>query len=212
MSDLPPAWIHPTALVEEGVVLGDGTKVWDGAHIRRKARIGRRCIIGEKTYIAPEVSIGDFCKLNASVYVCAGVTVEDFVMLSAHAVFTNDRFPRAGNLDLSGLQTSEVTEDTLATRVCRGATVGANATIGPGITLEPFCMVAMGAVVTKSVPAHGLVVGNPARLVGWVCRCGQVVDRFEDAPPAGERVLPCERCGGGLRAGPDGMKPLPTER
>ncbi|MBI4604756.1 MAG: N-acetyltransferase [Planctomycetes bacterium] len=193
---LAPAWTHPTALVEEGVVLGAGTKVWDGVHIRRGARIGRSTIVGEKTYIAYDVVIGDFVKINACVYICAGVAIEDFCMVSAHTVFTNDRFPRAGNLGLTGLETSAPTEDTLLTRVCRGSTIGANATIGPGITLGEFCMVGMGSVVTRDVPPHALVIGNPARHAGWVCACGRPLVKGSGAKPGGTPVeLRCERCG-----------------
>lgn len=186
--------IHPTALIEEGVEIGDGTRVWNHVHIRHHARIGRSCIVGEKTYIAYGVTIGDFVKINTAVFVCAGVTVEDFAMLSAHVVFTNDRFPRAGNHELTDLETSDVTEETLETRVGRGATVGANATIGPGVDLGDFCMVGMGAVVTHDVPAHGLVVGNPARLVGWVCQCGPPLARLSEQPLVDTEVG-CERCG-----------------
>jgi carbonic anhydrase/acetyltransferase-like protein (isoleucine patch superfamily) len=103
---LVAAWVHPTALVEQGVVLGEGTKIWDNVHLRRGARIGKSCIIGEKSYVAYDVVIGDYVKLNAAVYVCAAVTIEDFCMISAHTVFTNDRFPRAGNRELTGLETS----------------------------------------------------------------------------------------------------------
>ena len=174
---LAPPWIHPTALVEAGVTVGDGTRVWDHVHLRGGARIGRSCIIGEKTYVAYGVVIGDFCKLNAAVYVCAQVTIEDFVMIAAHVVFTNDRFPRAGNRDLTALETSDVTDETLATRVGRGATIGANATIGPGLTIGAFSMVGMGAVVTRDVAPHALVVGNPGRRIGWVCVCGHPVDK-----------------------------------
>jgi UDP-2-acetamido-3-amino-2,3-dideoxy-glucuronate N-acetyltransferase len=202
-----PAWVHPTAIVEAGVSLGEGTKIWDNAHVRRNARIGRSCIIGEKTYVAYGVTIGDHCKLNASVYVCAQVVIEDFVMLSAHTVFTNDRFPRAGNRDLSDLETSDVTDETLATRVCRGSTVGANATIGPGLVLGSFSMVGMGSVVTRTVPAYGLVVGNPARLVGWVCQCGHPLERFSGRPPEASRVLRCERCSRSFRAGEGDVRP-----
>jgi acetyltransferase-like isoleucine patch superfamily enzyme len=207
VSSLPPAWVHATAIVEPGVVLGDGTRVWDGVHLRRNARIGKSCIIGEKSYVAYDVTIGDYCKLNAAVYVCAGVVIEDFVMLSAHTVFTNDRFPRAGNPELTGLETSEVTDDTLVTRVCRGTTVGANATIGPGLVLGVFSMVGMGAVVTRSVPPHGLVVGNPARLVGWVCQCGHPLERFAGGPATLPRTLRCERCGRRYRAGVGDLTP-----
>jgi len=200
------AWVHPTALVEPGVTLGAGTKVWDGVHIRRGARIGRSCIVGEKTYIAYDVPIGDFVKLNACVYVCADVTIEDFVMIAAHTVFTNDRFPRAGNRDLTGLETSDPTEETMKCRVCRGTTIGANATIGPGITLGRFSMVGMGSVVTKHVAPHALVIGNPARHAGWVCTCGHPLDRGADPAKTAERRVDCEHCRRSFELGPSGPR------
>ncbi len=168
----PAFWAHPTAILEDGVRIGAKSRIWDGVHIRRGARLGESCIVGEKTYVAYDVEIGSWVKINAGVYVCAGVTIGDFCMIAAHTVFTNDRFPRAGNPELTGLETSEPTEDTLRTRVDRGATIGANATIGPGLTLGEFSMVGMGSVVTRDVAPHRLVAGNPARPVGWVCRCG----------------------------------------
>lgn len=195
MSVPKPAFIHPTALVEEGVTLGAGTKVWDNVHIRRGARIGHDCIVGEKSYVAYDVVIGDFVKINASVYVCAGVEVGDFCMLSAHVVFTNDRFPRAGNEDLTGLETSDPTEETLLTQLGKGVTIGANATIGPGLKLGEFCMVGMGSVVAADVAPYSLVFGNPARHKGWVCACGHPLLRLTDGQaviPAGE--LDCTRC------------------
>lgn len=208
MSDRP-AVIHPTALVEEGVVLGPGTRVWDNVHIRRGARLGHDCIVGEKSYVAYDVVIGDYVKINASVYICAGVAIEDFCMLSAHTVFTNDRFPRSGRPDLGGLETSDPTEETLLTRVGRGVTTGANATIGPGVLLGEFAMVGMGSVVTHDVPPHALVIGNPARVAGWVSACGHPLLRGSEAiaaPGAAPRDIACGRCGrtyvrdaGGLR-------------
>lgn len=190
-----PAWIHPTALVEEGVVLGPGTRVWDGVHIRRGARIGHDCIIGEKSYVAYDVTIGNYVKINASVYVCAGVAIEDFCMLSAHTVFTNDRFPRSGDRTLSGLETSDPTEETLLTRVRRGVTTGANVTIGPGVDLGEFAMIGMGSVVTRNVPAHALVVGNPARIAGWLSVCGEPLVRAAEMESKAKRDLHCHRCG-----------------
>lgn len=205
MSDTPAAWIHPTALVEEGVVLGAGTRVWDNVHIRRGARVGHDCIVGEKSYVAYDVVIGNYVKINAAVYICAGVAIEDFCMLSAHTVFTNDRFPRSGRRDLTGLETSDPTGETLLTRVGRGVTIGANATIGPGVHLGEFAMVGMGAVVTREVPPHALVVGNPARIAGWVSACGHPLLRGHEnaagpgaaasGPGAAARELTCERCG-----------------
>ncbi len=174
-----PARVHPTAIVEDDVTLGSDTAVWDGAHLRAGAVIGRGCILGEKTYVAGGARIGDLCKLNAAVYVCAGVTLDDGVMVAAHTVFTNDRTPRATDADLGALRPSEPDARTLHTTVGRGASVGANCTIGPGLTLGAWCMVGMGSVVTHDVEPHALVVGNPARRVGTVCRCGEVVAKAD---------------------------------
>lgn len=207
MSSPAPAFqVHPTAIVEDGVEIGAGTKIWDGVHIRRGARLGESCIVGEKTYVAYDVRVGSFCKLNACVYVCAGVTIGDFCMIAAHTVFTNDVYPRAGNRELTGLETSEPTADTLETRVGRGTTIGANATVGPGLTLGEFSMVGMGSVLTRDVAPHQLMAGNSARPIGWVCRCGERL-----ALPAGagaERLeAACERCGRRWTLGTSGLEP-----
>ena len=186
--------IHPTAIIEDGVLLGKGTSVWDNVHIRHDAVIGTECIIGEKTYIAYDVQIGDRVKINAMVYVCYGVTIEDGVMISAGTVFTNDRFPRATTADLSALRSSAPDEETLPTLVKAGATIGAGCTIGNDLTIGRFAMIGMGSVVTKSVPDFHLALGNPARSVGAVCRCGQLLTRFADSdvsPVAEEIRCPC---------------------
>lgn len=191
--------IHATALVENDVTIGDGTAVWDHAHLRSGARVGRDCIIGEKAYLAGGVIVGDRVKINACAYLCAGVHLADGVMVAAHVVFTNDRFPRATDPDLRELLASVPGPATEATFVGRGATLGANATIGPGLRIGEFAMVGMGAVVVADVPAHGLVVGNPARLVGLVGRDGRPVLRLKvgEGLPAQTRV-PCAD-GGVLR-------------
>ena len=189
--------IHPTAFVETGVEIGAGSSVWDNVHIRTGAKIGPQCIVGEKTYIAYDVAIGPRCKINAFVYICAGVTLETGVMVSAGTIFTNDRFPRATTPDLDELRSSAPDEHTLSTLVKEGATLGAGCRIGPGLTIGRFAMVGMGSVVTRSVSDFTLVVGNPARPVAAVCRCGNPVLRYADHTPPPSVEASCKACGRG---------------
>lgn len=186
--------VHPTALIEDGVEIGDGTSIWDHVHVRGPARIGAECIIGEKTYVAYGVEVGDRVKINAFVYLCTGVTIEDGVMISAGVIFTNDRFPRATTPDLQALRGSEPDETTLPTRVRAGATLGAGAVIGCGLEIGRFAMVGMGAVVTRTVGDFHLVLGNPARSVGAVCRCGQPVARWPAGAPPAKELATCVSC------------------
>lgn len=189
------ARVHPTAIVEDGVVLGEGTAVWDNVHLRAPSEIGRDCIIGEKTYVAYGVHIGDRVKLNAFVYVCAGVTIHDGVMVSAGTIFTNDRFPRATTPDLSALRPSDPDEHTRPTLVGEGATIGAGCVVGNDLAIGRFAMVGMGSVVTRSVADFGLVLGHPARLVGWVCRCGEPLRRLGEGETGMREDLTCAACG-----------------
>lgn len=186
--------IHPTAIIEDDVEIGAGTSVWDNVHIRHGARIGEQCIVGEKTYIAYDVQIGNLVKINAFVYICNAVTIEDGVMISAGTVFTNDRFPRATMPDLKTLRSSEPDEHTLPTLVRAGATIGAQCTIGNDLEIGRFAMVGMGALVTKSVPDFYLVVGSPARSIGCVCRCGQLLVRFAEHQPKDAAEIACREC------------------
>ncbi len=172
--------IHPTAILEPGVVIGPGSAVWDSVHIRHDTRLGDECIVGEKTHIAYGVRIGHRVKINSFVYICNAVTIEDGVMISAGTIFTNDRFPRATTPDLKHLRTSEPDEHTLPTLVKEGATIGAGCIIGNDLSIGRFAMIGMGSVVTKCVPDFHLAIGNPARSIGVVCRCGQLVSRFTD--------------------------------
>ena len=187
--------VHPTAIVEEGVEIGAGTRVWDNVHIRSPARVGADCIVGEKTYVAYDVDIRDRVKINAFVYVCAGVTIEDGVMISAGTVFTNDRFPRATLPDLSALRPSAPDERTWPTLVQQGATIGARSVVGCDLRIGRWSMVGMGSVVTRSVPAFHLVVGQPARAVACVCRCGEPFLRFDAGTAPTSAGLTCGACG-----------------
>ena len=192
---LPEPRIHPTALIEPGVRIGPGTSIWDNVHIRHSTEIGEQCIVGEKSHISYSVRIGNRVKINAFVYICTAVTIEDGVMLSAGTIFTNDRFPRATTPDLGALRTSDPDEHTLETLVKAGATVGAGAIIGCGLSLGRFSMVGMGSVVTRTVQDFHLVVGNPARSVGYVCRCGEPFARFQPGAPIDIERASCVVCG-----------------
>ena len=184
--------IHPTAEVSPGAMLEDGVSVWNQAQIREGAVIGSETIIGKNCYIDTTVRIGKRCKIQNNVSVFHGVTVEDGVFLGPHVCFTNDRLPRAINPDgsLKGANDWVISETIVRT----GASVGAHSVILPGITLGRFCLVAAGSVVTKSVPANGLVMGNPARLVGWVCDCGARLPADPDEPVLRYNAT-CPECG-----------------
>lgn len=188
-----PVRIHPTAIVEANVSLGEGTSVWDNVHIRRDTTLGEECIVGGKTTIAYGVSIGNRVKLNSQVYICNGVTIEDGVMVSAGTIFTNDRFPRAATNDLKSLRSSDPDEHTQLTLVREGATIGAGCIIGSNLEIGRFAMIGMGSIVTKSVPDFHLVLGTPARSIGCVCRCGEPIAKWNDGDSPGK--VTCSACG-----------------
>jgi acetyltransferase-like isoleucine patch superfamily enzyme len=164
------ARVHPTSLVSETAQIGDETQIWLFCQIRDNVRIGRGCIFGKGVYVDTDVTIGDNVKVQNNASIFTGVTIEDGVFVGPHVCFTNDKVPRAVNPDMSrkGLTDWHIT----ATLVKAGAAIGANATVVCGVTIGRWAMVASGSVVTKSVPDHALVIGNPARFVGWVCACG----------------------------------------
>jgi len=152
---------HPLAVVESDQV-GESTRIWAWTHVMRGARIGARCNIGEHCFIEDGVEIGSDVVVKNGIAIYAGVTIEDRAFIGPNAVFTNDRAPRSG-----------FPKSVASTIVRRGASIGANATIVAGIVIGEFASIGAGSVVTRDVLPHALVVGVPARLQGWVCRCGR---------------------------------------
>ena len=156
-------FIHPTAVVDEGSLIGNGTKIWHFSHIMCGARIGERCNIGQNVVISPYVVLGNNCKVQNNVSLYTGVTCGDDVFLGPSCVFTNVINPR------SAVSRKNEYRKTL---VGTGATIGANATIVCGHDIGDYAFIGAGAVVTKNVPAYALIVGNPASRIGWMSRFG----------------------------------------
>ena len=189
MSERPSVRIHPTAEVSPEAQIGPGTSIWNQAQVRERARIGAECIIGKNVYVDADVVIGDRVKVQNNVSLFHGVTVEDGVFIGPHVCFTNDRLPRAINLD--GSPKSDDDWEVSPILVRHGAALGANSTILPGVAIGRWAMVGSGSVVTRDVADHELVAGNPARRMASACPCGAVLRDEAGAPFVGT----CPRCG-----------------
>lgn len=177
---MPDFFVHESSYVDEGAQIGVGTKIWHFCHIMPGAKIGERCNIGQNVLVSSGVTLGNNVKIQNNVSLYTGVIVEDDVFLGPSMVFTNVINPR------SHVNRKDEYKTTL---VCKGASIGANATIVCGITLGKYCFIGAGAVVTKDVPNYALVYGTPARIRGWVCQCGEQLkfDKHEKAT--------CKICG-----------------
>lgn len=184
-------YIHPSAIVDAGAEIGDDTKIWHFVHVSSGARIGARCVLGQNVFVAGGVRIGDGVKIQNNVSLYDGVEIESDVFLGPSCVFTNVNEPRAF---------IERKHEFRPTRVCRGASVGANATIVCGHELGEFSFVAAGAVVTRDIPAFALFGGVPARPMGWVSRVGRRL--------IGEGIVACPETGEAYRIEAGTCRPL----
>lgn len=171
-------YAHPTAVIDERVEIGEGTKVWHFAHILPGSRLGERCVVSQNVMIGPNVTVGHGCKIQNNVSLYEGVTLEDDVFCGPSMVFTNVLYPRAH---------VNRRAEFLPTLIRRGASIGANATIVCGTTVGQYAMVGAGAVVTRDVPDYALVIGAPARRIGWVSRSGDRLGEDLVCPRTGER-------------------------
>src|SRR5260221_6129180 len=187
----PPFYVHPSAEVSPDAYVGAGTRIWRQVQVREYAHIGETCTIGKGVYIDAHVHIGSNVKIQNHVSVFEGVTLEDGVFVGPHVCFTNDLLPRAITPDgkLKGVEDWEITP----TLVKYGASIGAGAVILCGVTIGEFALVGAGSMVTRDVPPHALVFGNPARQHGDVCRCAR---RLTDVHEQDSKVIGfCETCG-----------------
>jgi len=181
-------YIHPTAIIEDNVKIGDNTHIWHFVHVRKNAKIGRNCNIGKDVYIDAGVEIGDNVKIQNGVSVYKGVKIEEDAFIGPYAVFTNDLYPRSFNREWK----------VIPTLVKKGASIGANATIVCGVTIGKYSLVAAGSVVTRNIPDYGLVMGNPARLRGFVCICGKPLKEIKRMTKR-FIVYKCSSCGREIR-------------
>ncbi|HEX7975979.1 MAG TPA: acyltransferase [Anaerolineales bacterium] len=183
--------IHPSAEVSSNAAIGEGSSIWHQAQVREGASLGKNCIIGKGVYVDAGVSIGDNVKIQNYVSVFHGVTLEAGVFVGPHVCFTNDLRPRAVNPDGS-LKAADDWVLSL-TLVQQGAALGANSTIRCGITIGRWAMIGSGSVVTRDVPDYGLVMGNPARLRGFVCPCGEILQKEDQNEKS--VIAKCPKCG-----------------
>ncbi|MCX7724109.1 MAG: N-acetyltransferase [Thermodesulfovibrio sp.] len=170
---------HETAVIDEDVEIGEGSKIWHFSHILKGSKIGKNCIIGQNVTIGPDVKVGNKCKIQNNVSVYKGVTLEDEVFCGPSCVFTNVYNPRAF---------IERKHEFKSTIVKKGATIGANATIVCGISIGKYALIGAGAVVNRDVPDYALVVGVPAKQIGWVCKCGTTLKKENN-------LFKCDYCG-----------------
>jgi len=182
---------HPTAIIDPGAVIGAGTRIWHWVHISAGARIGERCSFGQNVYVGNDVHIGDNVKVQNNVSIYDAVTLEDDVFCGPSMVFTNVINPRSHIVRKHEYQ---------RTLVRKGATIGANATIVCGVTIGRFAFIGAGAVITKDVPDHALMIGVSARRSGWMCRCGVRLDGVGD--------VACSACGSRYRIADAACAPL----
>lgn len=182
--------IHPSAEISPQAVIGAGTRIWHHVQIREGVTIGNNCIVGRDVYIDTDVQIGNCVKIQNGALLYKGAVLEDGVFIGPRVCLTNDRYPRA----ITPWGTLKATADWVqgTVHIKYGASIGAGAIVVTGVTVGRFAMIAAGAVVTHDVPDHGLVMGVPARLTGYVCACGQPL--AEQGQPVGYAAVACPHC------------------
>jgi len=184
--------IHSTSIVDENCKIGTGTKIWHFSHILKNTEIGENCVFGQNCSVGPDVKIGNKCKVQNNVSIYKGVTLEDGVFCGPSCVFTNVYNPRAF---------IERKDEFRTTLVKTGASIGANATIICGNNIGKYALIGAGAVIKKDVPDYAIMVGVPARQIGWACQCGVKLE-IDNSNAC------CKKCGNQYRLENNGLKPV----
>jgi len=175
-------YLHSTAVVDKTARIGKGTKIWHFVHVREKTEIGKNCVLGHSVYVGRGVKIGNHVKLENRATIYQGVKIEDNVFVGPHVTFTNDLYPRSYNSDWRIVETL----------VKKGASIGAGSTIMCGVTIGDYAMIGAGSMLTKNLPPHALAYGNPAKIRGFVCRCGRKLE--EEKKNRKFVLMKCSRC------------------
>ncbi len=196
----PSARVHATADLESDVAVGPGTSIWHRAQVRSGARLGAECTVGRDAFIDEDVEIGDRVKIQNGALIYHGVTVGNGVFIGPGAILTNDRYPRA--ITSTGELARAADWEVSPIHLADGCSIGAGAVVVAGVSVGAYAMVGAGAIVTRDVPSFALVVGSPARRIGWVCACGARVVDINGDPAAAEpgryrahQELLCQSCG-----------------
>ncbi len=191
----PGVTIHESAYVDDPCTIGKGTKIWHFSHVMKNCRIGENCNLGQNVVISPDVVMGNNVKVQNNVSIYTGVVIEDNVFCGPSMVFTNILIPR-----------SEIVrrDEYVKTTIRKGVSMGANCTIVCGTEIGSYALIGSGAVVSKDVPAYGLMVGVPAKRIAWVCRCGHTLPKSTQKAQA----LQCQACGNEYKADGDKLTPI----
>lgn len=182
-------FVHKTAIIEDHVTIGEGSKIWHFAQVRQGSKIGKNCVIGKSVFIDVASEIGDNVKVQNHAIIYHKAIIENGVFIGPNVCFTNDKIPRAVNPDGTPKKPTDWQISTI--KISKGASIGGHCVILPGVSIGEFALTGSGSVITKDIPAFGLVYGNPARLRGFVCRCGKKIEEYLESDEAIVGQCPC---------------------
>lgn len=180
-------FVHPSAFIEDEVEIGQGTKIWHQSQVRKGAKLGKNCVVGKSVFIDFNSQIGDNVKIQNNAMLYHQTIIEDGVFIGPNVVLTNDRRPRAINPDGSFKSADDWEISTMTIK--EGAAIGGHSVVTPGVTIGCWAMAGSGSVITRDVPDFALIYGNPARIHGFVCKCGKKLEKMKNPPAGGQKNI-----------------------